>query len=361
MTEGDVPGAVVEPLRHHTGNGVTGGVDRLTWPDGSRLVRKRLLPPGARTSRPGWAAGAEPQHWNSWRREELALTSPDLAAALVGTGLRTAGLVQVEPGADGSTTLWLRDEPGRTAGALDLDDHRRVAHGLGRWQGGWTTSGAPLPGWTSRGFLRAYPAAHDVRWDLLEDDTAWDAPLVRAHLPRGLRAGWQRLVAHRERLTALVEGCPRTWCHLDAWPANVVVPPAEARHPDVVLLDLAFTGDGALGEDVGNWVPDTFLDLLQPVDRLDDVERVAQAAYLEGLAAAGWTGDERLVRLAVTASAVKYAWLLPLVLERAHDAEHRAYGEVVDAEQLHAARGVVLDRLVSWADEAPALATALGR
>jgi hypothetical protein len=359
MSAHDGPGAVVEPLRHNPGNAVTGGVDRLTWPDGSRLVRKRLLRPGVRTSRPAWAASDDPRHWNSWRREELALTSQELVGSLRGTGLRTAGVVQVEPADDG-TTLWLRDEAGATAGQLGLDDHRRVARGLGRWQGGWTTSGHPLPGWTSHGFLRRYSGVHEVPWQLLDDD-AWSAPLVRATLPTGLRAGWLRLVERRERLLELVEGCPRTWCHLDVWPANVVVPPPEHRHPDVVLLDLAFTGDGALGEDPGNWVPDTFLDLLRPVDELDDVERAVQEEYLQGLAETGWTGDERLVRLAMTASAVKYAWLLPMVLAHARDDEHHAYHQAVDGGALYQARGVVLERLVAWSEEAVALADALGR
>ena len=52
------------------------------------------------------------------------------------------------------------------------------------------------------------------------------------------------------------------------WPNNLIRRPSG----EVVLLDWAFTGDGALGEDVGNLIPDSVLDLLFPHDALDELD-----------------------------------------------------------------------------------------
>lgn len=122
---------------------------------------------------------------------------------------------------------------------------------------------------------------------------ASDAPIVCELWPPGLEAGWQTLVEGRERLPGLMERLPRATCHLDVWPANVVRRPSG----ESVLVDWAFCGDGALGEDIGKLVPDSVFDLFWPADRLDELAEETYAAYVGGLRSGGWSGDETLVRL----------------------------------------------------------------
>ena len=122
---------------------------------------------------------------------------------------------------------------------------------------------------------------------------------MSAHFSPSLRAGLLRLRANRERLLSLSEGLPRTVCHLDVWPNNLIRRPSG----EVVLLDWAFTGDGALGEDVGNLIPDSVLDLLFPHDALDELDARLTRAYVRGLRDAGSDVDERIVRLGICASA----------------------------------------------------------
>jgi thiamine kinase-like enzyme len=156
-----------------------------------------------------------------------------------------------------------------------------------------------------------------------------------------------------------MEQLPRTVCHLDVWPNNIV------RRPDgeVVFLDWAFTGDGALGEDVGNLIPDSVFDLLLDHELLPDLDERLTGAYLRGLRDAGWIGDPRLVRLGICASAVKYDWLTVLSLERAAAEEQLAYGRgsTVDADRWYAARAAGLALCARWAAEAEDLARELGR
>ena len=153
--------------------------------------------------------------------------------------------------------------------------------------------------------------------------------------PPGLEAGWARLAGARERLLGIAERVPRVTSHLDVWPVNALRRPSG----EVVLVDWAFCGDGAVGEDVGNLIPDSVFDLFWPAERLDELAETCITEYVAGLREAGWAGDEQLVRLGVMATAVKYTWLLPATVAQARDATHSAYFRHVDARALYTARG----------------------
>lgn len=328
-------------LRHNPLNAVTDVVERITRDDGSTLVHKRLRAPT-----PGeagrWAASEDPRHWNSWRREAESYRDPALRESLTGTGLAMPQ-AQVEVAATGAD-LWLEDVEGVPGAEFTLGDHAALARGLGRWQ----ARGPLETPWTSQGFLREYSTSRAVPWASLDDDAAWGSPLIARTWPPGLREGWSHLLAHRERLLDVMEHLPRTRCHLDVWVAN------EIRRPDgrVVLVDWAFVGDGAVGEDVGNHVPDAVFDLFWPAEDLPVLDAACFEAYLAGLRQGGWRGDPDQVRLGMVASCVKYAWLLPLALSRAGDAEHTAYHRAADTERLYRQRGLAFTHLVRWCREA---------
>jgi thiamine kinase-like enzyme len=217
---------------------------------------------------------------------------------------------------------------------------------LGGAQG---ASDLPADPWLSRGYLRAH-GEYPVEWALMDDDAAWIQPLIRDHFSPGLRDGLVRLHARRENLLGLMEELPRTVCHLDVWHNNLV----RRAGGGIAFLDWAFTGDGAVGEDVGNLI----LNWLVPYDELVELDARLTAAYLSGLRQAGWSGDERLVRLGVCASAVKYDWLTAYCLERAGADQHPAYGGAtrVDADAKFAEHATALALCAAWADEAERLA-----
>ena len=332
-----------QALRHNPANAVTDVVERVTLADGSTKVHKRLRAPDESCDpHSPWAASDDPQHWNYWLREAEVYRSSALRASLSGTGLAVpAADVQVH---EQTADLWLEDVAGTSGTAFTLDDHMAVARGLGRWQ----AAGPLVTPWTSRGFLRAYSGSKVVPWDVLDDDAAWDQPLIRETWPAGLREGWARLLGHREQLLAVMERLPRTRSHLDVWVSNQI------RRPDgeVVLLDWAFFGDGAVGEDLGNHVLDAVFDLFWPAEALPDLDVACFEAYLTGLREAGCEVDGRHVRLGVVASCVKYTWLLPLLLARAGDTQHSAYHQVADSEHLYHQRGLALAHVVRWCEEA---------
>jgi thiamine kinase-like enzyme len=188
-----------------------------------------------------------------------------------------------------------------------------------------------------------------VHWALLDDDAAWSQPLIRKHFPAGLRDGLVRLHGRREALLGVMERLPRTVCHLDVWHRNLV----RRADGEIAFLDWAFAGDGAVGEDIGNLI----LNWLVPYDELVELDRRLTGAYLSGLREAGWSGDERLVRIGICASAVKYDWLTAYCLERASADEHLDYGggRHVDPDSKFAEHATALALCAAWADEAKRL------
>jgi hypothetical protein len=314
------------------------------------VVRKRIgrAKPG---SPDHWQASDDPRHWNSWRREADAYRSAPLRASLVGTGLEIPAAT-VDEDEDG-ITLWIEFVAGVSGIDFGLGDYQALGRGLGRWQ----AQGPLDEPWCSRGFLRAYSGSKPAPYHLIEDDAAWAQGIVRDCWPEGLRDGWRRLVANRERLLSIMEALPRTRCHLDVWASNT------SRRPEgtVALFDWSFTGDGALGEDIGNLVPDGVFDLFWPAERIGELDGAVFHAYLEGLVEGGWAGDQREVRLGMRAACVKYSWLLPQMLAEAADPVARAYWREVDPAEKYTARGIGMTTMASWCDEALDLADQLGR
>ncbi|WTP61184.1 aminoglycoside phosphotransferase [Streptomyces phaeochromogenes] len=343
------------PLTHNPRNGVTAGVWRVAV--GGRSAVLKLLT-RAKDTTETWAASEDPRHWNFWRRE-AHVYEEGVARVWQPWGITAPDLLASVERPDGDVALWLEDvRDGEPATAWPVARHARHAERLGAAHGRALADGVVLDRpWLSRRFLRDYTSGQTVGRELLDDDTAWQQPLVRDHFPDGLRERMVRLHNEREWFLRTMESLPRVFSHLDQWPANLV-----SRQGESVLLDWAFAGDGALGEDIGNYIPDTVFDLFLPAARLPELATAVYEGYVRGLRAGGWQGDERLVRLGVCASAVKYDWLTALMLSRASDERQLDYGggRTVEAERRYRERGVVLAFLADWADEARRLADDLG-
>ncbi|MEU4603031.1 aminoglycoside phosphotransferase [Kribbella sp. NPDC023972] len=342
------PGEIgTAPLRHNPLNAVTATVERVTYADGRTLIRKRLRKPATTSGTPAaqsspWAASEDPRHWNYWRREVEVYRDDELRKQLAEAGL-VLPEAEVDESVDGAVLL-MEDIDGTHGTEFSLAEHATFARACGRWQ---ARPAGDRP-WTSVGFLRDYSTTRDVPWELVDDDAAWRQPLVAETWPAGLRAAWIQLLAHRNQLLDLVASLPRARCHLDLWVSNVVRRPTG----ELALLDWAFTGDGALGEDIGNHIPDAVFDLFWPAERLPELAETCIDNYLDGLREAGWRGDPDQVRLAVMASGVKYAWLLPGLLARASDTSHNAYHQQADSQHLFSQRGQALAFVADWCAQA---------
>ncbi len=324
------------------------GVTENVWREGDvihKVIRARAASPEQ------WPPSSDPRNWNYWQREAVAYRE-GLPLRLGLAGPRLLAL-EVDPRGE-RIELQLAALEGRTQAELTVDDLVELAERLGRSQGAAHTDEP----WLSRGFLEGYTANRVVDWSLLTSDAAWQQELIAPWFTEEIRAGVVRLRQSSPRLHQIASRLPRTVGHLDVFPANIFV---DAEGPK--LIDWAFVGDAALGEDIGNLIPDSIFDMFQPLAAIDELCERLPAAYLAGLRAAGWSGDPRLVELGIMATgSVKYDWLAPRVLERAAAAQQTTYGGVVipDPRPNYAARAAGLALCARWSDRALVLAEELG-
>lgn len=339
----------VGELPHNKANAVTGSIARVAVGD-QTLVRKVLNGRNEPDTQPQWRASQHLEHWNYWPREAEVYASP-IAQLLIGTGVRLPEVHSIESPDDQTRVLLLEDVQGRSGEVLSMDDYDLVCRAWGRAQAQLSNHpqlhDAP---WVSHGFLRSYSMSKAVDYQLLASDVAWQQPLIADNWPADLRSKLAFLYQHRQDLYAILEAAPQLPSHLDFWPNNVFV----TEQGDVVPVDWAFFGGGAMGEDVGNFIPDAVFDGFMPPAALPDMGERLLGAYSEGLIEGGFLHDHGELRTLLQASAVKYVWLGPLLLARAGSAEQRAYGgaQLDDPNEQYRSRGAALDFLGDWAIQA---------
>ena len=346
-------------LVFNAANPITEVVERRPSGDGTAVVK--VLRPDGQVTVDHWVTSTDTAHWNLWNREDLAYTSA-LTDAFASDGIRGPRLLDRVVRGDGAVELWLEDVAGRPGPVWDLDDHARFARRLGAAQGRWARPGAaPRHEWLTRGWLRTYAMSRPPGPGILHDAAAWEHPVVVAGLGderHRIRARFAELHDDADHWFGLLEALPRTLCHLDCWPNNAIA----ADDGTDVLIDWSFVGDGAVGEDPGNWVPDTLFDHFMEPDAFGVLDRTMWTNYADGLDDADWPHDPDVARLAMCASAVKYMWLPGLMVGRADHDGPTAYGgqEGYPLVEVFRRRAVVFDALLGWIDEASALADALG-
>lgn len=337
------------------------GVWQVRTGSGQRAVLKYSRSDRERGQTPWdahWTAGdRDPHRWTYWRREPLGYQAR-LPDAYAGSGITAPAClgVHVDDRAAVLLLAWADGEPGES---WPVESFGPAAAALGRAQAPFL-AGRPFPDvpWLSENFLRDYSSEKPADYGLLADDDAWRHPVARAAFPAGLRDGACFVHAHAERLYRISEALPRTLCHLDFWPKNLF------RRPDgeIVLIDWSFAGLGAIGEDPGNIVPDSVFDHFRPADDLPALEETVFDGYRRGLREAGWHGDERLIRLGMLSSSVKYDWMTPFTLSQVGQERQHTYGGggEIDADFKFRERGRVLLFLSGWARQAIELADQLG-
>jgi Phosphotransferase enzyme family len=288
----------LEPLEHGP-PAQTGGLWRVHSGAASAVLKLVQLNPAGH---PRWPAAAEQEHPYYWRREPLAYESGLLERL---GELRAPRLLASVTRSDDAVALWLEDEsrpPAFTPVLLGT-----VAERLGAAQGRLALE-LPAAPWLSRRWLRAYL-------------------VLRGPLSR-----------EQERTLARVEAAPQTLCHLDFYPGNLLGPDGS------VVIDWAYCGIGALGEDPGNLVPDAMFDGFVPVSQARELEEAVWEGYLAGLTRSPWRGDEQEVRWVFRAATVlKYTWMPAAIDALESDDPLRARWEGV------------MPLLRRWADEAARL------
>jgi hypothetical protein len=331
-------GLAVEELTHNAGNQATGGIWRVRGPAGRAVVKLATAAGGGDRA---WATSDRRHHWNAWRREVLAYQSGFAASVYADAGLGAPRLLAAVEPRPGVVALWLEDVAGLPGARWPVSRLAGFAERLGRAQAGWAGRDPPHP-WLSRRWLRQYVASKPIR-----EPVPWEHPLAAAVWPAEVRAGLRRLWERRDQLLAIAEALPQTTCHLDVWPMNLIA--RGGPGDEIVLLDWAFAGAGAVGEDVGNLIPDSVADGLIDPGLLPEIDQAVTGGYLAGLRAGGWRGQDAQVRRAIAVTgAAKYCWLAPRMLRRLAGGGGPGFYDRRGDEQVVAGRLGMLTLVAGW-------------
>lgn len=327
------------------------------------LVLKLAQSP-ANVGEAGLGEGPDPSHWNYWQREYHVYRSglfdelpPGLAAP------RCYG-AELMPG--DVYRLWLEEIEGRPGQTWPLERYGLAARHLGRFNGRLVLDAGDrpaLPGqpWLSRSLLRQW-CDNLADWvpHLVDPDPPpgwWAHPLVLRVFPPPEENPFKRLLEARQQVVAALDTLPQTLCHLDAYPTNLIARQGPGGEDETVALDWALAGFGTLGEDLAQLL----FGALNEVPGVDPAraEALVFGRYLEGLADAGWRGDERPVRQGFAACAalrigMVAAWTLAGALEgeggvRLEDASPEAIEAAVESGARTAAAVLALsEETLGW-------------
>lgn len=236
-----------------------------------------------------------------WRREALIYQSGWLAA--LPESLAAPRCLAVTERPSRQLWLWLEDIAIVAEPPWLLPRYAQLAHSLGQFGVAWRERAElRTTPWLSRSLLRAWIADAAGQIALLEHPAIKTDPLLRDLYPADLIAGVRRLWSERELFCAALEQLPQTLCHHDLWRNNLAARLGPHGQPQTVLFDWEVAGLGAPGEDVGNLLGVSLLNLDCAAEQAAALAETLLRSYLAGLRVAGGAG-EAAVRGAFAAAA----------------------------------------------------------
>jgi len=296
-----------------------------------------------------------PQHErspsNPWYcKREVDFVQSALPSRLPGP-IRAPRFYRVDEHRD-AVWLWMERVRPSSSEPWTPDDFRLTAHDLGRWNGACLIQfGRPTEPWLARHHYLT----------VMEDSTAedWAFPLNQKYLSPRLRTRHTQVLAERERFSHALDVLPHTFGHLDAQYRNVLLREAATGQREVVLIDWADCGVAPLGAELNALVGTSSLVFGWPPAQARELDQIVFASYLDGLAASGWAGDARQVRLGYVGwCALYYGRIFPGFLRYWCKPDNRSFALQqfgMAEEELYVQWLPFLDYVFECADEAHAL------
>ena len=241
----------------------------------------------------------DPVSLRYWKREALTYQS-GLLDNLPGK-IRAPRCYEVieQPGQE--VWLWLEEVIDDLKGKWSLDQFGNVARHVGEFNG----------------IFFENPSAFSHPWMLKNQLRAWlgdDAPIlppevlaqpwVARFFPNEIYEWMQRVWSEHNTCLDFIERQPQTLSHLDVFRRNAFARLNPQGDLQTVLIDWAFVGSAAPGEEIASLVAGSVNFLEFDSAQVHALDQIVFEGYLEGLRFAGWQGDPRLVRFAYAVGSV---------------------------------------------------------
>jgi hypothetical protein len=305
------------------------------------------------------SGGSDPAAHNYWKRETLVYQSGILEKLPPGiVSPRCFAVVEPTPQ---EAWLWL-EEIQEDAQEWSLQQYGTAARGLGRFNGAYL-AGHPLPEWRewmNSGRVRGSLARKEIQ--IYPSPESAKLPYIGELAQLAQLDRMEKFLAQRQQLLIAWDKLPRCFCHHDAFRRNLLARTRAGGEIEIVAIDWAFSGIGCVGEEAGFFARMNSLWMDVAAADARPLFDVSYTAYVEGLAEAGWQGDEKLVRYGYTLSAAMGStW--PLSMMRflpepgSKEIAEEIVGHPLDAQIKHLAQLQPL--YLELADEAVALAASI--
>jgi hypothetical protein len=281
------------------------GVDRGEWLDWSVILKVIQSP--ANLGYSDFGEGDDQAHWNYWKRELLVYQSGWLET--LPDGLNAPSCYEVNELPGNIAGIWLEDINDSYSGTWPLYRYALAARHLGRLNGTYI-SRRELPSYPWFSQQRTRQWLNLVPWR----DFPWDHPRVQQQFPSSEGNSFRRMLEDHKRFLTMLDQLPRTISHGDTYPTNFKSRRMHRDHDQTVALDWALTGIEPIGDDLGQLVYGTWLNLKGY--KLQDISDTLFASYINGLQDKYCHIDPDLVRFGYTASAAFRVGLFKLVLLR---------------------------------------------
>jgi hypothetical protein len=192
--------------------------------------------------------------------------------------------------------MWLEDVSDTYSGNWPLARYAMAARHLGRFNGIYISRRQlPTFPWLSKHRTRQWLSF--IPWQ----DFPWDHPQVWQVYPNPELESFRSLLNDHDRFLAKLEQLPKTISHGDTNPVNFISRHSARKLEQTVAMDWSLTGIEALGDDLGQLVYGTYLNLRNY--RLHDISETLFTSYINGLQDSGCRIDSQLVRFGYVVSA----------------------------------------------------------
>jgi hypothetical protein len=242
-----------------------------------------------------------PTSLNYWKREALAYQSGLLDNLPGGLCAPRCFKIVEQPGLE--VWLWLEEMIDETEASWSLEQYSKIAHRLGQFNGAYFEERSlPTQPWLARGWLRAWVAGALPVIPVSAGVLAH--PLVSRIFPPDIYQRMLQVWSEHEAWLAMIEHQPQTLSHLDAFRRNLFRRRDQGGEMQIFLIDWAFLGSAALGEEIAPLVAASLNFLEIDPDQTQALDKIVFESYVEGLVEAGWQGDPQIVRFTYAASSV---------------------------------------------------------
>jgi hypothetical protein len=241
---------------------------------------------------------SEPRYWKrevqAYQSGELEILPGSIAAP------RFFGTIEFSERVVG---LWLEDLVDEIGPDWTLQEYGLVARHLGEFNGTFLVK-QELPSWPwlSRNWARRIVSGEGSKFAQLS--RSLDQSLTRRWFIDDDVNGILQLWEERRLFLDVLDRLPQTLLHRDAHRNNLFISQTEDGNDKIVIVDWAFTGIGAIGEELAFLVQGTICFSQVDIAKFHEFDKIVFENYLEGLAAVGWRGDPNLVRLGYAVSSM---------------------------------------------------------